>query len=221
MHIRDLPDRTQDYIKVVWDITEYTGGPAALGEIAKRVGQKTSTASEAIKRLGHQQLVHHEPYAGVTLTPSGKDLALQMVRRHRLIETFLVRVLGYSWDEVHDDADMLEHGVSDLLLKRIDDYLGHPARDPHGDPIPDATGAFPRQDVHTLATIEPGATVTIAQVDDSDPELLRYLASHGLIPEATLTVPEAAVAGILQVTNSSGDTIPLSESSLGAIRVTR
>ncbi|WP_394281607.1 metal-dependent transcriptional regulator [Corynebacterium sp.] len=220
MHIRDLPERSQDYIKTIWDITEYSGEPAALGEIATRLEQKTPTASEAIKRLGNQGIVHHEPYSGIRLTDKGTQLAIQMVRRHRLVETFLVTVLGYSWDEVHDDADLLEHSISDKLLERIDAHLGHPTVDPHGDPIPRADGSLVDDDTASLAAVEPG-TYQLAQVNDSDPELLRYLDAHGLIPGEVIVVKQPASVGLLTVTTEAGDEVTLAESSLGAIRVRR
>ncbi|MHA2788150.1 metal-dependent transcriptional regulator [Corynebacterium sp. S7] len=219
MHIRDLPERSQDYIKVIWDITEYSDQPASLGEIAQRMEQKTSTASEAIKRLGKLGLVSHEPYSGIQLTKEGTDLAIQIVRRHRLVETFLVTVLGYSWDEVHSDADLLEHAVSDRLLARIDAKLGQPAFDPHGDPIPTADGYYPEISTRALVKVAPGTTVTIAQVNDDDPELLRYLASHGLSLGSQLTVIAPVTAGILQVENEQGEKIPLAETTLRSIRV--
>ncbi|WP_257159366.1 metal-dependent transcriptional regulator [Corynebacterium cystitidis] len=220
MHIRDLPERSQDYVKTIWDITEYTGEPAALGEIARRLEQKTPTASEAIKRLGIQGIVHHEPYSGIRLTDTGTQLAIQMVRRHRLVETFLVTVLGYSWDEVHDDADLLEHSVSDTLLERIDAHLGHPTVDPHGDPIPRADGSLIDDNTTSLAHVKAG-TYRIAQVDDEDPELLRYLDSHGLVPGEVIVVKHPVSVGLLTVNTEAGEEVTLAESSLGAIRVRR
>ena len=111
--------------------------------LAERLGVSASTASESIRKLAEQGLVHHEKYGAVTLTDRGRHAALAVVRRHRLLETFLVSELGYGWDEVHDEAEILEHAVSDLMLDRIDAKLGHPTRDPHGDPIPAADGQVP------------------------------------------------------------------------------
>ena len=127
MHLSDLPERTQDYLKVLWDLSEHSGGaPIALKELAGRLNQKVPTASEAVKRLVAQGLVEHERYAGVSLTPEGQALSMGMVRRHRLLETFLVKELGYTWDEVHEDADLLEHACSDRFIDRLDQHLGHP-----------------------------------------------------------------------------------------------
>lgn len=157
MHISDLPDRSQDYLKTIWDITELLDDqPAALGDIAEKMNQKTPTASEAIKKLAARGLVNHEKYAGVTLTEQGKTLAIDMVRRHRLLETFLHDVLGYTWDEVHADADLLEHAASDQLIERIDAHLGRPRKDPHGDPIPTAEGVIEESPRTTLEAVQPG-----------------------------------------------------------------
>ena len=142
MHVEDLPAKTQDYLKVIWDLHERTGEKVALGDVAERMGEKKPTASEAVKKLAARGLVNHEPYRGISLSDRGRDIALIMVRRHRLIESFLVSTLGYTWDEVHEEAEKLEHAVSDDFISRIDAMLGFPERDPHGDPIPSASGTI-------------------------------------------------------------------------------
>ncbi|WP_143336750.1 metal-dependent transcriptional regulator [Corynebacterium pacaense] len=221
MHISDLPDKSQDYLKTIWDITDRSAGRAAtLGEIAEILGQKTPTASEAIKRLASRDLVHHERYAGVTLTPTGRALALEMVRRHRLLETFLHDVLGYTWDEVHEDADLLEHAASDRLIARIDAHLGHPDRDPHGDPIPTEEGVIEDLGNTTLASVEPGVSVSISRVHDTDPELLRYLAGHGVTPGSRITITDKPLAGMVTVLiEDTGAVFPLAETQLVQITV--
>lgn len=220
MHVSDLPDRSQDYLKAIWTVTEYSGGSAPLGELAARVGQKTTTASEAIRRLANKGLLKQEPYRGVMLTPKGRELAVAMVRRHRLLETFLVRALDYTWDEVHEDAELLEHAVSDRFLARIDAYLGHPDRDPHGDPIPDAQGRVEKVEGVSLAAIGEGESATVEQIDDRDPQLLRYLADHGVVPGAHLTVPGSPVAGVLRVKVGDNE-VTIAETGLEDIRVQR
>lgn len=219
MHVSELSDRTQDYLKVIWDITDRSGGSAPLGEVARRTGQKTSTASEAVKRLAADGLLHHERYAGVRLTAQGEKLAVEMVRRHRLIETFLVRVLGYTWDEVHEDAEILEHAVSDRFMARIDAHLNHPRRDPHGDPIPGAGGEVEELPGGHLTAVTEGEVV-VEQVNDDDPGLLRYLAGHRIVPGARIEVLGPPVAGILRV-RVGGVEVVLAEASLGDIRVRR
>src|SRR5699024_789269 len=143
VRLSDLPFRSQDYLKAIFDVQEWSGTGVGLTQLAAKVGQQNSTASEAVKRLAAQGLVNHRPYAPITLTDLGYELAIQMVRRHRLIETYLCRELGYSLDEVHDEAEELEHAVSDKFLARIDELMGYPDRDPHGDPIPNVAGQLP------------------------------------------------------------------------------
>lgn len=221
MHVSDLPDRSQDYLKAIWTVAEHTGHPAPVGELAARVGQKTTTASEAIRRLAVKGLVEHRPYQGVSLTAEGTRLALAMVRRHRLLETFLVQVLGYTWDEVHEDAELLEHSASDRFIERIDAHLGHPRRDPHGDPIPDVHGETGIHEWIPLAAVGAGETVTVEQADDRDPQLLRYLADHHLVPGARLTVAGPPVAGMLKVSLAGQGDVLLAETALEEIRVRR
>lgn len=213
----DYPEKTQDYLKCIWDIVERTGEPAALSTIAQILGKKTPTASEAVKRLAASGLVKHKKYAGVMLTLTGQRVALAMVRRHRLIEMFLVQVLGYSWDEVHDEADLLEHAVSDQFLDRVDAMLGHPQRDPHGDPIPDAQGNVAALSKQLLSTVAPGEVVTVEQIHDGDPEFLRYLAENNIRPGARVSVG-APVAGVLYV-RVGGGSVPISVQAAADIRI--
>lgn len=140
MSVSALSASSQNYLKAVWSLGEWSDEPVTASTLAARVGVKLSTASDAIRKLTDQGLLEHARYGAVTLTPEGRALAVAMVRRHRLIETFLVDVLDYDWDQVHDEAETLEHAVSDFLIERIDEKLGHPDRDPHGDPIPRADG---------------------------------------------------------------------------------
>ena len=199
MHLHDLPERTQDYLKVLWDLSEHLDGQAVpLKQIAQRTGQKVPTASEAIKRLAAQGLVNHERYAGVTLTEEGMALAMGMVRRHRLLETFLVQELGYTWDEVHADADLLEHACSDLFIERLDAHLGSPTRDPHGDPIPNAQGVIDALEGDTLDRAPVGVPLIIERVCDEDPEFLRYLDRCG-VDVGDEVVVTARIAGLVEV----------------------
>ena len=204
MHIGELPQRTQEYLKLLWGISERageSGGQASvsLSELSRRAQQKNSTTSEAIKRLQSRGLVEHEPYSGVRLTELGARLAVTMIRRHRLIETFLVETLGYTWDEIHADADLLEHAATDRFIDRIDELLNFPTRDPHGDPIPSADGRVEDLGVMSLAECTPGLPVIIEQVNDEDPELLRYLAAHVIAPGSKVCVTSPSVAGLVHV----------------------
>ncbi len=179
---RDLTTVAQDYLKVIWTAQEWSLEKVSTKMLAERIGVSASTASESIRKLADQGLVDHEKYGAVTLTEAGRRAALAMVRRHRLMETFLVRELGYSWDEVHDEAEVLEHAVSDRMLDRIDAKLGHPTRDPHGDPIPAADGQVPTPDARQLSVCQNGDAGTVARISDSDPEMLRYFDSVGHQP---------------------------------------
>lgn len=185
---RDLSSVAQDYLKVIWTAQEWSVDKVSTKMLAERIGVSASTASESIRKLADQGLVDHEKYGAVTLTDAGRLAALAMVRRHRLMETFLVRELGYGWDEVHDEAEVLEHAVSDRMLDRIDAKLGFPTRDPHGDPIPAADGRVPAPDARQLSMCRDGDAATVARISDADPEMLRYFDSVGISLDSRLTV---------------------------------
>lgn len=185
---RDLSPVAQDYLKVIWTAQEWSVDKVSTKMLAERIGVSASTASESIRKLADQGLVDHEKYGAVTLTEDGRRAALAMVRRHRLMETFLVRELGYGWDEVHDEAEVLEHAVSERMLDRIDAKLGFPTRDPHGDPIPAADGRVPTPDARQLSMCRDGETGTVARISDADPEMLRYFDSVGISLDSRLRV---------------------------------
>lgn len=186
----EISATSQDYLKAIWTAREWGGQPISTTALAARFAVTTATVSDTVKRLAANGLVVHEPYKAISLTREGERHAVRMVRRHRLIETFLVTSLGYAWDEVHDEAERLEHAVSDELIDRIDILLGHPHRDPHGDPIPSPGGAldYPR-DVVALAAATPGR-YRITRISDADPDRLGYLQARGLLPDAIITVTE-------------------------------
>ena len=187
MDVIQLSTNVQDYLKVIWDLEEWDDGPVHPTDIAERTGMKQSTISGALSRMVNAGLVEHKPYGRVGLTLAGRRSAVTMVRRHRLLETFLVEVLGYTWDEVHEEADALEHAVSEKLVDRIDRYLGHPAQDPHGDAIPTESGSMPVVPLtKPLSQAEDGQTVRVWRVSDQDPALLRYLSRHRVRPGTLL-----------------------------------
>lgn len=188
MSVSDLTSSSQDYLKAIWSLSEWSDEPVMASAVAERVGVRLSTASDAVKRLAAQGLVESRPYGAINLTEEGKAHALAMIRRHRLLETFLVQTLGYSWDEVHEEAEELEHAVSDLLVERISSYLGHPDRDPHGDPIPASGGAIQKLAAANLAQCKPGDLVRVERVSDEDPNLLQFLTDHGIEPGSLLEV---------------------------------
>lgn len=169
-----------DYLKTVYAHTEWQNAPITPSVLAAKLGIAPSSVTEMVKKLAAAGLVSHVPYGAVELTDAGTARALSMLRRHRLIETWLVREFGYGWDEVHDEAEVLEHTISDRLLEGIDSRLGRPRFDPHGDAIPDATGAIDREPFVLLADAPVGHLGRVLRVDDRDPELLRSLEAQGL-----------------------------------------
>jgi DtxR family Mn-dependent transcriptional regulator len=185
------PMAVEDYVKVVYAHTEWQSDPISTSVLAARLGLAASSVTEMVKKLVAQGLVHHVPYGAVTLTADGTALALRMIRRHRLIETWLVQHFDYSWDEVHDEAEVLEHALSDRLLDKIDDQLGRPTRDPHGDPIPARDGTVNRPSAVLLGETSPGETVRVVRISDRDPLLLRHLDAKGVALDTSLTVVAA------------------------------
>ena len=159
-----------------------------MGQLAHELGVVPGTATTMVKALAESGLVTYEPYAGVRLTASGLKLAALVLRRHRLMELFLVRVLGMSWDDVHEEAERLEHAASDRVIDRIDAMLGQPSTDPHGDPIPDPNGAVSARDYLTLLTCPVAVPVVVTRVTDQDVEFLRFLESSDLKPGQTVRV---------------------------------
>lgn len=204
--VRDLTTVAQDYLKAIWNAQEWSPDRVSTKMLAERIGVSASTASESIRKLADQGLVDHEKYGGVSLTESGRQAALAVVRRHRLLETFLVRELGYGWDEVHDEAEILEHAVSDMMLDRIDAKLGHPTRDPHGDPIPAADGQVPTPPARQLSDCTEGELGTVARISDADPEMLRYFDAVGISLDSRVRVlARRDFAGIISVSVESAD----------------
>src|SRR3954447_19904494 len=165
-----------------------------MGQIATALGVAPGTATTMVKTLADSGLVRYEPYAGARLTRSGEKLAALVLRRHRLIELFLVQVMGMSWTEVHDEAEHLEHAVSERLIDRMDEMLGRPAVDPHGDPIPDSDGTVNRVRYDTLLTCPLHTAVTVQRVSDQDPEFLRFVERHDLRPGQVIEVEERSDA---------------------------
>ena len=206
---RDLTSVAQDYLKVIWTVQEWSGEKISTKLLAERMGVSASTASESIRKLADQGLVHHEKYGAVSLTDVGRRAALAMVRRHRLLETYLMSELGYGWDEVHDEAEVLEHAVSDRMLARMDAKLGYPQRDPHGDPIPSPDGEVFTLAARQLAACHDGDSGTVARISDADPEMLRYFAGVGITLDSLLrVVARRDFAGMISVAIDSGNRTP-------------
>ncbi len=188
------------------------GQMIAMGRIAAAMGVVPGTATSMVKALCDSGLVEYEPRAGVRLTTKGETLALHVLRRHRLVELFLVKVLGLDWSDVHAEADALEHAISDNVLERIDDLLGHPTVDPHGDPIPTRKGHVHEPRRMSLADCEIGVAQKITRVLDQEPEFLRFVGRQGLMPGTTVTVEKrdvAAEAVVVRVSKRDGVSLGL------------
>ncbi|MGM1018693.1 MAG: metal-dependent transcriptional regulator [Actinomycetota bacterium] len=182
-----------DYLKTVFAHTEWQDAPITPSVLAAKLGIAPSSVTEMVKKLAAAGLVSHVPYGAVRLTADGERRALAMVRRHRLIETWLVREFGYAWDEVHDEAEVLEHTISDRLLAGIDERLGSPRFDPHGDAIPDADGHVVREPFVLLADAPVGHAGRVLRVSDRDPALLRALEALGVAVSSVMIVTTEGV----------------------------
>lgn len=182
-----LTRSVEDYLKAIYRLAG-GGRPASTSEIAGLLDLSAASVSGMIRRLSEQGLLEHVPYRGVLLTAEGRRIALRMLRRHRLIEAYLVAFLGYAWDTVHDEAERLEHAVSDLLVERMAVALGNPRFDPHGDPIPGPDGTIDEPACTALADLPAGEQVELRRVDTSQGERLRWLTQTGLVPGVVLTV---------------------------------
>lgn len=184
----------QDYLKAIYKL-QAGGGKVSTSALAERMGVTAPTVTSMISRLAEQGLLRHDRYRGVDLTEAGERLALEVIRHHRLWELFLRETLQIPLDQVHGEAERLEHALSDLLEDRMDELLGYPTHDPHGDPIPTKGGALSEDPHVTVGDLPVGGTSTVRRVPDSDPALLRYLASLGIIPGRPIRVLDRAPFG--------------------------
>jgi DtxR family Mn-dependent transcriptional regulator len=180
----------EDYAKAIYALQMRDDQPVSTTALAERLGVTAASASGMVKRLGELGLVTHRRYHGVLLTDAGLRIALQVIRHHRLLELYLVESLGVPWDRVHEEAEVLEHVLSDELEDLIAAKLGEPTHDPHGDPIPSRELTIEEIPTESLESLEPGARGTFARISDSDPDMLRYLAERGIAPGDELEVVE-------------------------------
>lgn len=189
----------ENYVKTIYQISaDQQGEAAATGKVAEALGVLPGTVTSMLKTLSEAKLAHYTPYEGVKLTESGRLLAMRVIRRHRLIELFLARTLDLTWDQVHEEAENLEHAVSDWLVDRMDAYLGHPQADPHGDPIPTADGSLRTTAGRSLAELAAADRFRLARVLDQSPEFLRFLSDSGLkIGTEGTVVANRSEAGVL------------------------
>lgn len=187
-----MPSSTvEDYVKAIYALQrDAAAGEATVVRIADALGVTKGSVTAMVRKLRDARLVNAERYGGVKLTPKGRRVALDVIRRHRLIEVFLVDVLEFDWSEVHEEAERLEHAMSPKLMDRLDAFLGRPSIDPHGDPIPDATGRVNEPGGDPVTDLVPGDGGAVVRVSDQDPEFLDFAAEHGLRPGARITVVE-------------------------------
>jgi DtxR family Mn-dependent transcriptional regulator len=210
----------EDYAKAIYMLARHEPGPVGTSALAERLGVSPGTVTAMLKRMADLGLIEYEPYHGVSLTEAGDRVALEVIRHHRLIETFLADSLDMPWDRVHDEAEVLEHYISEDLERRIADKLGDPHVDPHGDPIPSADLDLDEDRTISLAELEEGDTGTFTRVSDSDPEMLRYLAELGIAPGVALRVTGRQPFGGPLLVVAGGAEHALGDALSAAMRVT-
>lgn len=210
----------ENYLKHILLLSEGTDGLVSMGALASSLAVVPGTVTTMVKALADGGLVAHRPRQGVQLTSEGRHLALTVLRKHRLVETFLVNVLKMDWAAVHDEAEQLEHAISDDVLDRLDALLGHPTADPHGDPIPSRHGKLSSQVYATLATCAAGRPVRIVRVTEQSKEFLQFAEQNGLQPGTSLSVADRNLtAGLVTLKKAAGRTVPLSLAAAGKILV--
>jgi DtxR family Mn-dependent transcriptional regulator len=208
-------EAVENYAKAIYSLQHRTGEPVATNDLADRLQVTPASASGMIKKLADQGLVEHVPYRGVQLTRDGEQVALEVLRHHRLLELYLVEQLGVPWDRVHEEAEALEHVISEDLEARIAAKLGNPTHDPHGDPIPDAKLKIDESTTRSLADLEPGDRGRFVRVSDSDPAMLRYLSERGVaLGDALEVLDRQPFGGPLTV--RFGDTLQVLGGALAA-----
>lgn len=187
----NLTQAIEDYLKAIYDVT-FKEGRASTTKLAAYLEVTPASVTGMIQKLSQTEppLVEYQKHHGVTLTDAGEKIALETIRHHRLLELFLHRILGYPWDEVHDEADRLEHVISEQFEDRIAAALGHPEADPHGDPIPRKDLSIPKVAATTLSGLRVGQQAVIKRVRDTDPDLLRYLSERGVVPDARVEITD-------------------------------
>ncbi|GAA1507882.1 DtxR family Mn-dependent transcriptional regulator [Agromyces terreus] len=208
----------EDYLKTVYAHTEWQPDPITPKALADKLGVAPSSVTEMVKKMAAQGLVAHVPYGPLRLTDAGRERALAVVRRHRLIETWLVAEMGYGWDEVHDEAEVLEHTVSDRLLEAIDVRLGRPARDPHGDAIPSASGDVASEPFVLLSEAPAAHVGRVIRISDRDPAVLRELERRGIRPGVEIEVTDVESERV--TLQASGEAGALTRETAAAIWVT-
>ncbi|MFW6447938.1 MAG: metal-dependent transcriptional regulator [Halobacteriota archaeon] len=210
----------EDYLKAIYHLQAETDGRVATSAIAEHLGVTPPTVTSMLESLEERDLVDREKYEGVRLTTAGERVALEVIRHHRLLEAYLTEHLDFDWSEVHEEADRLEHHISEALEARVAEALADPEVDPHGSPIPGADLEPPTARPGTaLLGHDPGTRVEVVQVPDEDPTVLEYLAAGGVEPGRTLTVEGISPVGVVSVATADGEAVALSEEVAASIRV--
>ncbi len=212
-------EAVEDYAKAIYSMSGRVDGPIGTSALADRLGVSPGTVTAMLKRMSSDGLASYEPYQGVELTDRGRLLALEVIRHHRLLELFLAEIVGMPWDRVHDEAEVLEHYISEDLEARIDEVLGSPSHDPHGDPIPDRDLGIASDDSVPLGSLSPGEGGLFVRVSDSDPGMLRYLAERGIDPGKRLQVSSHEPYGGPFMVEVDGVLHPLGRDLVAAMRV--
>ncbi len=213
----------EDYIKTLYTEQQRCPGElVALGKLAAAMDVVPGTATTMVRALADAGLVNYEPRVGVALSSAGETLALHVLRRHRLLELFLVEVLKFDWSEVHAEAEELEHAVSDKLLEKMDQFLGYPTVDPHGDAIPSASGEIAHRELVPITSCSNHAQVTIARIENQDEAFLKYASDHGLKPGSEITIQEASpISGAITIKKKNGEIFALGLQAARAIWVAK
>jgi DtxR family Mn-dependent transcriptional regulator len=215
-----LSAKMEDYLKAIYELSQREGEPVSTSGLAEYLDVTPPTATSMMETLAERELVEREKYRGVELTTEGETVALEVLRHHRLIETYLAEQLGYDWAEVHDEADRLEHHISEAFERRVAEQLDDPDVDPHGDPIPtESLDPLDHGETATLGDLPEGERVVVRRVSDRDPEELVYLQKAGVTPGTELTITEIAPFGVVTVTRPCGDSVSLSDEVADSIRV--
>jgi len=215
-----LSAKMEDYLKAIYELSRVDEPPVSTSSLAEHLDVTPPTATSMMEKLEERELVEREKYKGVELTPEGETVALEVIRHHRLLETYLTERLGYDWADVHDEADRLEHHISEEFERRVAEVLDEPEFDPHGDPIPnDALEPLTQAEGPTLCEQREGETVTIKRVRDRNPEELDYLQDVGLTPGTEITITEIAPIGMITVELANGKSVSVPDRVAAAIRV--
>ena len=186
-----LSQAIEDYLKVIYKLQQHAEA-VSTSDIARAMNVSSASVTNMVKRLSQMGLLQYESYRGVSVTETGEKVALEIIRHHRLLELYLREVMGYPWDKAHEEAEHLEHHISEEFEQKLDELLGFPTRDPHGDPIPTREGEIASVTMNQLADVEPGRPVVIQRVSSADPEMLSYLEEMGLLPGTSVEIVDKA-----------------------------